>query len=52
MVDDATLSDNAEGGMTEEVVESMWSMNLTSRTLKRTLELVGRIGEEASAHAH
>ena len=44
-MDDAALSDNTEGGMTEEVVESMWSMDSTSRTPRRTLELVGRIGK-------
>ena len=27
MVDDTTLSGNTEGGMTKEVVESMWSMD-------------------------
>ena len=45
MVDDATLSDNTEGGMTEEVAESVWSMDSTSRTLRRTLELAVRIGK-------
>ena len=45
MVDDATLSDSTEGGMTEEVVESVWSMDSTSKTPRRTLELAGRIGK-------
>ena len=45
LVDDAGLSDSTEGGMTEEVVESVWSMDSTSRTLRRTLELTGRIGK-------
>ena len=45
MVDDATLSNSTKGGMTEEVVESVWSMDSTSRTPRRTLELAGRIGK-------
>ena len=45
MVDDAALSDSTEGRMTKEVVESVWSMDSTSRTLRRTLELAGRIGK-------
>ena len=45
MVDDAALSDSTEGGMTKEVVESVWSMDSTSRTPRRTLELAGRIGK-------
>ena len=45
MVDDAALCDCTEGGMTEEVVESVWSMDSTSRTPRRTLELAGRIGK-------
>ena len=47
MVDDATLSDSTEGGMTEEVVESVWSMDSTNRTLRRTLELASRIGKRS-----
>ena len=34
-----------KGEMTEEVVESVWSMDSTSRTPRRTLELAGRIGK-------
>ena len=45
MVDDATLSDSTEGGMIEEVVESVWSMDSTRRTPRRTLEQTGRIGK-------
>ena len=45
MVDDAALSDSIEGGMTEEVFESVWSMNSTIRRPRRTLELAGRIGK-------
>ena len=45
MVDDATLSGNTEGGMIEEVVESVWSIDWTSRTPRRTLELAGKIGK-------
>ena len=45
MVDDATLSHSIEGGMTEELVESVWSTDSTSRTPRRTLELAGRIGK-------
>ena len=44
MVDDDALSDNTEGGMAVEVVESMWDMDSSSKTL-RTLELAGRIGK-------
>ena len=43
MVDDAALSNSTQGGMTEEVVDSVWSMDSTSRTPKRTLELASRI---------
>ena len=46
MVDDAALSDSTKEGMTEVVVESMYSMNSTSRTPRRTLELVGGIGKK------
>ena len=45
MVDDAALSNNTKGGMTEEVVEAMWSMDSISRTPRRTLEVAGRIGK-------
>ena len=45
MVGDATLSDSTEGRMTEEVVKSVWSMDSTSGTPRRTLELAGRIGK-------
>ena len=45
MVDDDALSDSTEGGMTVEVVESMWSMGSSSKTPRRTLELAGRIGK-------
>ena len=45
MVDDDTLFDSIEGGMAMEVIESVWSMNSSSKTLRRTLELVGRIGK-------
>ena len=45
MVDDAALFDSTEGGMTEEVVESVWTMDSISRTPRRTLELAGRIGK-------
>ena len=45
MVDDATLSNSTKGGMTEEIVESVWSIGSKSRTLRRTLEVPGRIGK-------
>ena len=45
MVDDDALSDSTEGGMAVEVVESVWSMDSSSKTPRRTLELVGRIGK-------
>ena len=45
MVDDDALSDNTEGGMAVEVVKSMWSMDSSSKTPRRTLELAGRIGK-------
>ena len=44
-MDVAALSNSTKGGMTEEVVESVWSMDSTSRTLRRTLELACRIGK-------
>ena len=46
MVEDATFPSSTEGGMTEEVIESVWSMDSISRTPRRTLELVGRIGKK------
>ena len=46
MVDDAALSNHTEGGTTKEVVESVWNMDLTNRTLKRTPKLVTRIGKK------
>ena len=45
MVVDDALSDNNEGVMAVEVVESMWSMDLSIKTPRRTLELVGQIGK-------
>ena len=45
MVDDDALSDNTKGGMAIEVVESVWSMDSSSKTLRTTLELVGWIGK-------
>ena len=45
MVDDDALSDSTEGGMAIEVVESVWSMDSSSKTPKRTLELARRIGK-------
>ena len=45
MVYDATLFDGTEGVMTEEVAGSVWSMDSTNRTPRRTLELAGRIGK-------
>ena len=36
MVDDDALSDNTKGGMAEEVVESVWSMDSSSKTPRRT----------------
>ena len=45
MVDDDTLSDSTEGRMAVEVAESMWSMDSSSKTPRRTLELVGQIGK-------
>ena len=45
MVDDDALSDSTEGGMAIEVVESVWSMDSSSKTLRRSLELAGRIGK-------
>ena len=52
MVDDDALSNSTEGGMAEEVVESVWDMDSSSKTPRRTLELAGRIGKRASSHAH
>ena len=45
MVDDNALSDSTEGGMAVEVVESVWDMDSSSKTPRRTLELAGRIGK-------
>ena len=45
MVNDDALSDSTEGGMAIEVVESVWSMDSSSKTIRRTLELAGRIGK-------
>ena len=45
MVNNTTLFDNTEGGMIEDVVEFVWSIDLTSRTPRRTLELADRIGK-------
>ena len=44
-MDDAALSNSTKRGMPEEAVESVWSMDSTSRTPRRTLELAGRIGK-------
>ena len=49
MVDDDALSDSIEGGMAVEVVESVWGLNSSSKTPRRTLELAGRIGKRQSA---
>ena len=43
MVDDDALSNSTKGGMAVEVVESVWSMDSSSKTPRRTLELAGRI---------
>ena len=43
MVDDDVLFDSIEGGMAIEVVESVWSMDSSSKTPRRTLELARRI---------
>ena len=45
MVDDDALSDSTKGGMAVEAVESVWDMDSSSKTLRRTLELAGRIGK-------
>ena len=45
MVDDDALSDSTEGGMAIEAVESVWGLDSSSKTPKRTLELAGRIGK-------
>ena len=47
MVDDHALSYSTEGGMAVEVVKSVWHMDSSSKTPRRTLELVGRIGKRA-----
>ena len=44
-MDDDTLSDSTEGGMAVEVVESVWSMDSSSKTPRRTLQLIGQIGK-------
>ena len=44
-MDDIALSDSTKGGIAEGVVESVWSMDTTSKTQKRTLEPAGRIGK-------
>ena len=45
MVDDDALSNSTKEGMAVEVVESVWSMDSSSKTPRRTLELAGRIGK-------
>ena len=45
MVVDDALSNNTKGGMAVEVIESVWSMDSSSKTPKRTLELAGQIGK-------
>ena len=45
MVEDATFPSSTEGGMTEEVIESVWSMDSISRTPRRTLELAVGLGK-------
>ena len=52
MVDDDALSDSTEGGLAVKsivnlVVKSMWSMDSSSKTPRRTLELARRIGKRA-----
>ena len=44
-MDDDALSDSTKGGMAVEVVESVWSMDSSSKTPRRTLELARRIGK-------
>ena len=45
MVDDDALSDSTKERMVIEVVESVRSMDSSSKTPRRTLELAGRIGK-------
>ena len=45
MVDDDALSDSNEGGMAVEVVESVWGLDSSSKTPRRTIELAVRIGK-------
>ena len=45
MVDDDALSNSTKGRMAVEAVESVWSMDSSSKTPRRTLELAGRIGK-------
>ena len=45
MVADDALSDSTKGGMAVELVEFVWSMDSSSKTLRRTLQLAGRIGK-------
>ena len=45
MVADDALSNSTKGGTIVEVVESVWSMDSSSKTLRRTLELARRIGK-------
>ena len=39
MVDDDALSSSSKGAMALEVIEAMWTMDSSSKTLRRTLEL-------------
>ena len=41
MVDGTALSDSTKGGMAVDVVKSMWSMDSSNKTLRRTLEFAG-----------
>ena len=45
MVDDDVLSDSTEVGMAKDVIESVWSMDSSSKTPRRTLELSRQIGK-------
>ena len=45
MVADDALSNTTKGGIGVEVIESVWSMDSSSKTPRRTLELAGRIGK-------
>ena len=45
MVNDDALSNSTKGGMAVELVESVWSMDSSSKTPRRTLELAGQIGK-------